>query len=181
MCYYVACCMDKAKVAQSEQEKDKWNGYVELLIPVVKAYTTDKGFLICSMAMDVLGGYGYCSEYPIEQYLRDEKIAAIYEGTNGIQAMDLLGRKLRQRNGDNNGLFQRYRRQCRRCEKCRSWPHRPPFWKRQPGPALLLPTLWLRKRRGCSDGLSERGAVSGDFLRRFDREFFDRCRAHLYR
>ena len=101
MCYYVACCMDKAKVAQNAQEKDKWNGYVELLIPVVKAYTTDKGFLICSMAMDVLGGYGYCSEYPIEQYLRDEKIATIYEGTNGIQAMDLLGRKLRQRDGDN--------------------------------------------------------------------------------
>ncbi len=101
MCYYVAFCMDSAKVAPTAEEKEKWNGYVELLIPVVKAYTTDKGFQVCSMAMDVFGGYGFCSEYPIEQYLRDEKIATIYEGTNGIQAMDLLGRKLRQRNGQN--------------------------------------------------------------------------------
>ena len=101
MCYYVAHCMDRAKISLTADEKEKWNGYVELLIPVVKAYTTDKGFLICSMAMDVYGGYGFCSEYPIEQYLRDEKIATIYEGTNGIQAMDLLGRKLRQRKGQN--------------------------------------------------------------------------------
>jgi alkylation response protein AidB-like acyl-CoA dehydrogenase len=50
--------------------------------------------LICSMAMDVFGGYGYCSEYPVEQYLHNEKIATIYEGTNGIQALDLVGRKL---------------------------------------------------------------------------------------
>jgi hypothetical protein len=51
--------------------------------------------------MDVYGGYGYCSEYPVEQYLRDEKIASIYEGTNGIQALDLVGRKLGQRKGAN--------------------------------------------------------------------------------
>lgn len=71
------------------------------MTPVVKAYSTDKGLLICSMAMDVYGGYGYCQEYPVEQYLRDEKIATIYEGTNGIQALDLVGRKLGQRKGAN--------------------------------------------------------------------------------
>ena len=101
MCYFIAFCMDQAKTSRNDEEKKKWNGYVDLLIPVVKSYSTDKALLICSMAMDIFGGYGYCSEYPIEQYLRDVKIGAIYEGTNGIQAIDLIGRKLKQRNGQN--------------------------------------------------------------------------------
>jgi len=71
------------------------------LTPIIKSYSTDKGLLICSLAMDVYGGYGYCSEYPVEQFLRDEKIACIYEGTNGIQALDFVGRKLGQRKGAN--------------------------------------------------------------------------------
>jgi hypothetical protein len=57
---------------------------------------------VCSSAIDVYGGYGYCSEYPVEQYMRDCRIAPIYEGTNGIQALDLVGRKLGQRKGMNS-------------------------------------------------------------------------------
>ncbi len=101
MCYFTAYCMDMSRVAKTEEEKANWEGFLNVLTPVVKAYTSDKGFLICSTAMDVYGGYGYCQEYPIEQYLRDEKIATIYEGTNGIQALDLVGRKLGQRKGAN--------------------------------------------------------------------------------
>jgi hypothetical protein len=93
--------MDMSKVAKTEAEKANWEGFLDLLTPVVKAYTTDKGLLVCSLAMDVYGGYGYCQEYPVEQYLRDEKIATIYEGTNGIQSLDLVGRKLGQRKGAN--------------------------------------------------------------------------------
>ena len=62
--YFVAYCMDNFKVAETPEEKEKWDGYLNLLIPVVKAYSTDKGFLVCSMGMDVYGGYGFCSEYP---------------------------------------------------------------------------------------------------------------------
>ena len=101
LCYFTAFCIDMAKVAKTEEEKVKWEGLLDLMTPVLKAWTTDKGLLSCSMAMDVYGGYGYCSEYPVEQYLRDEKIAQIYEGTNGIQALDLVGRKLGQRKGAN--------------------------------------------------------------------------------
>jgi len=101
MCYFVAYCMDKSKVAQNEEEKAKWEGFQDLMTTVVKAYCSDKALLVCSMAMDVYGGYGYCSEYPVEQYLRDEKIATIYEGTNGIQALTLVGRSLGQRKGAN--------------------------------------------------------------------------------
>jgi hypothetical protein len=101
MNYFVAYCMDKSKVAKTEEEKETWEGFLNLMTTVVKAYCSDKGLLICSMAMDVYGGYGYCSEYPVEQYLRDEKIATIYEGTNGIQALTLVGRSLGQRKGMN--------------------------------------------------------------------------------
>jgi len=57
--------------------------------------------IVCSKAMDVYGGYGFCSEYPVEQYLRDCKITTIYEGTNGIQCLDLVGRKLGSSKGAN--------------------------------------------------------------------------------
>jgi hypothetical protein len=68
---------------------------------VCKAYCSDRAVEICSLGMDVFGGYGYCSEYPMEQYLRDVKIATIYEGTNYIQSLDLVGRKLGQKKGQN--------------------------------------------------------------------------------
>jgi alkylation response protein AidB-like acyl-CoA dehydrogenase len=101
LCYFTANCIDMSRVAKTEEEKAKWEGFLDLMTPVVKAYSTDKGLLICSLAMDVYGGYGYCQEYPVEQYMRDEKIATIYEGTNGIQALDLVGRKLGQKKGAN--------------------------------------------------------------------------------
>ena len=101
LAYFGAYCMDMNKIAKTEADKANWEGYLELLTPIVKSYSTDKGLLICSLAMDVYGGHGYCSEYPVEQLMRDEKIACIYEGTNGIQALDFVGRKLGQRRGAN--------------------------------------------------------------------------------
>jgi alkylation response protein AidB-like acyl-CoA dehydrogenase len=99
--YFAAYCVDREHIAETPEEKEKWEGFLNLMTPVCKAYSSDKGVLICSAAMDVYGGYGYCGEYPIEQYMRDVKIATIYEGTNGIQALDLVGRKLGQRQGMN--------------------------------------------------------------------------------
>lgn len=68
--------------------------FVQLMTPIVKAYSTDGGVEVTNLGMQVLGGYGYIREYGLEQYARDARIAPIYEGTNGIQAMDLVGRKL---------------------------------------------------------------------------------------
>ncbi len=101
MNYWIGYCIDMSEVAETEEERAKWDGYVELITPVIKAYCSDKGVEICSLAMDVYGGYGYCQEYPIEQYMRDSKIAPIYEGTNAIQSLDLVFRKLGQRKGQN--------------------------------------------------------------------------------
>ena len=77
----------------------KYHGFVELLTPICKAWPSDMGFRVTEWAMQCFGGYGYCSDYPVEQYMRDIKITSIYEGTNGIQAMDLLGRKISMKGG----------------------------------------------------------------------------------
>jgi len=85
---------DLASVTEEDAERERCMGYVELLTPICKAYGSDMGFDVAVNAIQVLGGYGYCQEYPVEQYARDAKITTIYEGTNGIQALDLVGRKL---------------------------------------------------------------------------------------
>jgi alkylation response protein AidB-like acyl-CoA dehydrogenase len=92
--YYVAYCFDKKATAASRAEKKRYSGLIELLTPVIKAYCSERGQFVCEQAIQVHGGYGYTKEYPVEQLYRDCKITSIYEGTNGIQAMDLLGRKL---------------------------------------------------------------------------------------
>ena len=80
-------------------------GQLDLLVPLVKAYGSDQAFQICATAIQVYGGAGYLKDWPVEQYCRDSKIFSIYEGTNHIQAMDLVGRKLMQRGGANVQAF----------------------------------------------------------------------------
>jgi len=80
-------------------------GQVDLLVPLVKAYGSDQGFRVCETAIQTFGGAGYTRDYPVEQYCRDSKIFSIYEGTNHIQAMDLVGRKLSQAGGANMQAF----------------------------------------------------------------------------
>ncbi|MGM0644107.1 MAG: acyl-CoA dehydrogenase [Thermodesulfobacteriota bacterium] len=92
--YYVNFCADMAANAETEEERNRYQGFVEVLTPVAKGYVTDRSFEVCSQGVQVYGGYGYIEEYPMAQLLRDCRITQIYEGTNGIQAMDLLGRKL---------------------------------------------------------------------------------------
>jgi alkylation response protein AidB-like acyl-CoA dehydrogenase len=79
--------------------KAKYQGMIDVLIPIAKGYVTDRAFEVCNLGMQVYGGYGYIKEYPQEQLVRDCRITMIYEGTNGIQAMDLLGRKLGMNKG----------------------------------------------------------------------------------
>ena len=74
-------------------------------MPLVKAYGSDQGFRVCETAIQTYGGAGYTRDYPVEQYCRDAKIFSIYEGTNHIQAMDLVGRKLGQAGGANLQAF----------------------------------------------------------------------------
>jgi hypothetical protein len=82
------------RISADSWEMARYQGLVDVLIPIAKGYVTDRAFDVCNLGVQIYGGYGYTKEYPQEQLLRDCKITHIYEGTNGIQAMDLLGRKL---------------------------------------------------------------------------------------
>jgi hypothetical protein len=92
--YYVAANLETAAYGEDEAARTQARNIVEYLTPIVKAYCAQRGFEVCVQAMQVHGGCGYTREYPVEQLTRDVKIASIYEGSDGIQAMDLLGRKL---------------------------------------------------------------------------------------
>lgn len=92
--YYVGMCEDRIKITKDAEEQATFQGIIDLLIPIAKGYVTDRSFEVCSHGIQIYGGYGYIRDYPMEQLLRDCRITMIYEGTNGIQAMDLLGRKL---------------------------------------------------------------------------------------
>jgi hypothetical protein len=92
--------------AGADKERVEYHqGQVDLLVPLLKAYASDQGFQICATAIQVYGGAGFLRDWPVEQYCRDSKIFSIYEGTNHIQAMDLVGRKLMQRGGANVAAF----------------------------------------------------------------------------
>lgn len=97
--YYVGYCEDLKATSDDEAQKEKYQDIIDVLIPIAKGYVTDKAFDMCNLGMQVYGGYGFISEYPQEQLVRDCRITLIYEGTNGIQAMDLLGRKLGMKKG----------------------------------------------------------------------------------
>jgi len=80
--------------ATEGEDKDRYQSYVNVLTPICKAWASHWGVMVADTCLEVYGGYGYTQEYPAEQYLRDAKIACIYEGTNGIQALDFVARKL---------------------------------------------------------------------------------------
>jgi len=97
--YYVGMCEDRIHTADNDDDKARYQGIIDLLIPIAKGYVSDRAFDVCNLGVQIFGGYGYIKEYPMEQLLRDCRITPIYEGSNGIQAMDLLGRKLGMNQG----------------------------------------------------------------------------------
>jgi len=97
--------VDLAHKAQTEEERQTADDLISLLTPVIKGYGTDKGFEIAVNCQQVYGGHGYIREWGMEQYVRDARIAQIYEGANGVQAMDLVGPKLAQNGGRALQLF----------------------------------------------------------------------------
>ncbi len=97
--------VDLAHKAATPEEREKADDLISLMTPVIKGVFTDKGYENATMAQQCLGGHGYVREWGMEQFVRDARIAQIYEGTNGIQAMDLVGRKLASKGGRGIRLF----------------------------------------------------------------------------
>ncbi len=91
--------LDKEITSSSKEEKEKYNLLLELLTPIAKTYPAEQGIKSTSDAVQILGGYGFCFDFMPQQYYRDIRIIALYEGTTGIQSLDLLGRKITMKNG----------------------------------------------------------------------------------
>jgi alkylation response protein AidB-like acyl-CoA dehydrogenase len=100
-------CAMYADLARTEdvEKKARYGLLLDLLTPVAKSYPSENGIMAVSQGLQILGGYGYCQEFPMEQYYRDIRIHAIHEGTTGIQALDLLGRKVVMNNGQALRLY----------------------------------------------------------------------------
>jgi len=105
LCLWGALQVDLAHCAQTEAERQMADDLISLLTPVIKGYGTDKGYEIATSMQQIYGGHGYIEEWGMSQFVRDARITQIYEGANGVQAIDLVGRKLAQNGGRAVGAF----------------------------------------------------------------------------
>jgi alkylation response protein AidB-like acyl-CoA dehydrogenase len=114
LCYATAAAADLARVAETAEERAHWKAREDLLTPIAKAWCTDMGVDVASSGVQVHGGMGFVEDGGAAQFYRDARIAPIYEGTNGIQAIDLIGRKLA---GDGGAAMQTLIREAREIAK----------------------------------------------------------------
>ncbi len=105
LCLWGAVQVDLAHSAQTEEGRQAADDLISLLTPVIKGYGTDKGYDVATAMQQIYGGHGYIEEWGMSQYVRDARITQIYEGANGVQALDLVGRKLAQNGGRGVGAF----------------------------------------------------------------------------
>ncbi|MGQ7829050.1 acyl-CoA dehydrogenase C-terminal domain-containing protein [Altererythrobacter sp. Z27] len=99
LCLWGALLVDLSHKAPTAEEREQADALIGLMTPVMKGYGTDKGYDVATNMQQVFGGHGYIEEWGMSQFVRDARIAMIYEGTNGVQAMDLCGRKLGSKGG----------------------------------------------------------------------------------
>ncbi len=95
--YYAGCVQDRAEL---DPDEPHWHKLDDLLLPMVKGYSSEKAYELLAQSVQVLGGSGFLKDYPLEQYIRDAKIDTLYEGTTGIQALDLFFRKIARDRGE---------------------------------------------------------------------------------
>jgi 3-(methylthio)propanoyl-CoA dehydrogenase len=105
ICYYTASCLDRGHHAADAEQAAGWSARADLMTPISKAFASEIGQEVASLGIQVHGGMGYVVETGAEQYYRDVRIASIYEGTNAIQAIDLVGRKLLRDGGTTVSQF----------------------------------------------------------------------------
>ncbi|WP_428143009.1 acyl-CoA dehydrogenase [Delftia acidovorans] len=153
---WVAHQLDLAEQAPDAEERAQAHALASLLTPVVKSFFTERGFALASEALQVFGGYGYVHEYRIEQTLRDARIAMIYEGTNQIQALDLLQRKVAASGGAAlTPLLAALREEAAACEAAGM----------EPGLAGALRS-WSDRTEALTDALCARAAGDAPLLAR---------------
>lgn len=163
--FWVGMALDDSEKNPDPHAREAAEDLVALMTPIIKAYQTDMGFEIANHAIQIHGGHGYIWEYGVEQYARDARIAQIYEGTNGIQALDLVGRKMGQ---DMGRLLRRFFHPVNDFIECNNsiadmqefvFPLAKAFAKLQQSTAMIA-------QRGMKNP-DEAGAASSDYLRQF--------------
>ena len=165
LAYWTGLNLDISEKHPDEQTRQEADDLVALLTPIVKAYLTDMGSEIANESLQCYGGHGYIAEWGMEQYVRDARIAQIYEGTNGIQALDLVGRKMGQGYGRLLRRFfhpvQKYIEENQADESMQEFifPLAKGFAKLQQATAIIA-------QKGLKNP-DEAGAASSDYLRQF--------------
>ncbi|TIW20619.1 MAG: acyl-CoA dehydrogenase [Mesorhizobium sp.] len=162
---WTAIKSDVAHRASDDKDRQAADDYTGLMTPVVKGVLTDKGFDHAVMAQQVFGGHGYIEEHGMSQFVRDARIAMIYEGANGIQALDLVGRKLAQNGGRAVQAF--FKEVGEFCEENRAEEKMAPFTKalKKGLNDLQAATMWL-----VQNGMAKpdnAGAASTDYMHLF--------------
>jgi hypothetical protein len=162
---WTALKSDIAHRSEDEADRQQAQDHLALLTPVAKGVLTDKGFEHAVMAQQVFGGHGYIEEHGMSQFVRDARIAMIYEGANGIQALDLVGRKLGQNGGRAIQSF--FKEVGEFCEENRADENLTPFTKalKKGLNDLQAATLWLMQN-GMKNP-DDAGAASTDYMHLF--------------
>ncbi len=163
--YLNAAAVDRAHAEPDPQKKAEAQGLADLLTPVTKAFATDMGVEMTSLALQVFGGMGFVEETGAAQHYRDARIAPIYEGTNGIQALDLVGRKLPMEGGRHwRSLFQRERQFIAGLPKSGDLGQLGPYLE-EALEALQTASVWVSGNEG--DKLADTAAAATPYLRMF--------------
>jgi acyl-CoA dehydrogenase len=162
---WTAIRVDVAHRSGDETERETADDHLALMTPVIKGVLTDKGFENAVMAQQVFGGHGYIEEHGMSQFVRDARIAQIYEGANGIQALDLVGRKLAMNGGRAVQAF--FKEVGDFCEENRSDEKMAPYTKalRKGLNDLQAATLWLMQN--AMQKPDNAGAASTDYMHLF--------------
>lgn len=164
ICLSTGVAADLAKHAATEEDRRRWKGREDLFTPIAKAWSTDIGCEVASMGLQIHGGMGFIEETGAAQHYRDARIAPIYEGTNGIQAMDLIGRKLSQDGGQSARELI--------ADMKLTLAHLPRLYSGKPlerfaaaVEAVEDATIWLLDRKAAEDGAADVLAAADAYLK----------------
>jgi alkylation response protein AidB-like acyl-CoA dehydrogenase len=163
LAYWVGKLIDIEERHPDEERRREATDLVALMTPIIKAFLTDTGYEAANLGLQVYGGHGYIREWGMEQFVRDARIAQIYEGTNGVQAMDLIGRKVPEGNGR---LLRRLLTLIQADVKAAAADARVAPMARQLGDALRkVQESVMTTMQAATQNPNEAGAAATDFLR----------------
>ena len=165
LAYWIGMYLDISERTDDASAREEAEDMLALMTPIIKAFFTDYGFLATNLGLQTYGGHGYIREFGMEQFVRDARIGMIYEGTNAVQALDLVGRKLPMENGR---LVRRYFDMLsKHLETASADPELASFAKALADAMQVLQEATLTIAKRAAGNPDEAGAASTDYLQMF--------------